>query len=58
MMPPVLRDAEQRNALAVAFLFATPPTDRALKVWDGADEAYGELSILGVIDPMASRAAL
>ena len=57
MMPAVLRDTEQANALALAFLFATPPTDRALKGWDGADEAYSELTMLGVIDPMTSRVA-
>ena len=50
-------DAEEANGLAAAVLFATPPTDRALKGWDGADEAYAELVLLCVIDPMSSRVA-
>lgn len=45
------------DVLTAVFLFATPPTDRALRGWDGAAEAYGELAGLGVIDPMAARAA-
>ena len=45
------------DVLAAVFLFATPPTDRALRGWDGAGEAYAELSALGAIDPMTSRVA-
>jgi len=45
------------EALAAVFLFATPPTDRALMGWGGADEAYGELCGLGAIDPMTARVA-
>ena len=46
------------DVLTAIFVFATPPTDRALRGWDGPGEAYAELSLLGVIDPMTSRAAL
>ena len=45
------------DALAAVFLFATPPTDRALRGWDGAMEAYGELAAVGLIDPMTARVA-
>ena len=45
------------DILTVVFLFATPPSDRALRGWDGADEAYGELVAVGLIDPMTARVA-
>lgn len=44
------------DTLAAVFLFATPPSDRALRGWDGAPQAYSELVELGVIDPMAGAA--
>ena len=47
---------QDTDALAAAFLFATPPSDRALRGWDGAPQAYSELIELGVIDPMAGAA--
>ena len=47
---------QDTDALAAAFLFATPPSDRALWGWDGAPQAYSELVELGVIDPMAGAA--
>lgn len=44
------------DVLAAVFLFATPPSDRALTGWNGAAMAYSELVELGVIDPMVGAA--
>jgi len=60
MMPPAAVlpdwDTEKSNAVAVALLFTTPPSDRALAGWNGAAEACEELTMLGVHDPMAGAA--
>lgn len=57
MMPlDVILPDSDTDALAVAFLFATPPSDRALRGWNGAAMAYSELVELGVIDPMSGAA--
>ncbi len=61
MMPPapVLPDwdTEKHISLAVALLFTTLPSDRALAGWCPADWANEELVMLGVHDPMSARVA-
>ena len=50
-------DTELANALTAAFMFSTPPTDRALAGWGGAGEAIAELTLIGIYDPMGGLVA-